>query len=123
MLTGLKVKLIKLKIFGTLTPMIGGKIFFNKLTNKRNWIAEYNNIKACVPSTWKQILRNEYVDADREQCFYNVRKINLCHSNITAMAVWVQKGHTKSTIQHMSASCILQYLLVFFHGVQFLMWN
>lgn len=38
-----------------------GNEIYNKLVNKRNWIAEFNKIKLYIPLTWKEMLKGEDV--------------------------------------------------------------
>lgn len=60
-----------------------GTEIYNILKNKRNWIAEYNKIKACVPLKWKQILKSENVILEKENNLKLVNNIVLSDNKIT----------------------------------------
>jgi len=60
---------------------IDGRAIHNQLQNKRNWIAEYNKIRTCIPDAWKQILKGEAVDLE-SPLLKNTKDLQMSHSDI-----------------------------------------
>ncbi len=59
-----------------------GEEIYKSLKNKRNWIAEYNKIKDCIPMKWKSLLQDNIEFSDVHNLLENPRTIRLSHVNI-----------------------------------------
>ena len=60
-----------------------GVYIFNKLSVKRNWIAEYNKIKAYIPDSWIQVLKYGHELPDQTNLICNKKEIMLSDECIT----------------------------------------
>ena len=59
-----------------------GPEIHTQLKNKRNWIAEYNKIKSCIPKEWKLLLKDEDVHQD-DTLLQNSRNIKLSENGLS----------------------------------------
>ena len=59
-----------------------GNVIFDILKIKRNWIAEYNKIKVCIPKAWKQILVDNGHLANEPKSILCLKNVKLNHDNI-----------------------------------------
>ena len=58
-----------------------GEEIYNTLTNKRNWIGEYNKLKSCIPVAWKALLCDN--NAIRENLHLNnTKSVFFSHSGL-----------------------------------------
>ena len=60
-----------------------GNFIIRHLNNKRNWIAEYEKIKTCIPHKWKELLKRKFVEVDTPQTISSKKNIVLTSKSIT----------------------------------------
>ena len=58
-----------------------GVEIYNSLVSKRNWIGEYNKIKAYIPNTWKQIISGAIVE-ESKNVLTNPKELSLIQNVI-----------------------------------------
>ena len=54
----------------------------NRLIVKRNWIAEYQKLKDCIPLEWKYKLCDEFVTITKDDYLLTIENIHVDHLNV-----------------------------------------